>query len=453
MGVRQLLVALLTACLAAPAAFGDGAFPDELSVMLPDADSNRILVGTNFGLVVSSDAGASWRYVCEPFITGSVADTIRFYKAGSDGSVVATSIIAFWQSADGGCTWTRAGGSVAANVLARDVFVDPNDPLFVVAIATDLPAATTDGIHRSFDRGRTYTGPVYRTPNGNRLTGVEIARSDPNVIYATGLQDDSTTPVSAFLLKSVDRGVTWSAPQILDVPSGTEVRIAAVDPADANKVYLRLLGVAAGTDGIALTSNGGQTLSPPPVFTIPGPTTFSTFLVAANGTLFAGTTSSDLYAAPEGTTAFERRIGPRARCLGQRQGSPTAPIYACGDGFLDGYNLGVSDDGAQTFRPVMNFTQIAGPLTCPAVSQGCAAHFATLQQTLGVVPPPVPSGGGGSPPPAKSGCGSVGGDGAALAGLLVAALACSRLLRRAPRPLRRPGRGAEPPGEAGARGA
>src|SRR5207248_5452586 len=282
---------------------------------------------------------------------------------------------------------------------------------------------------RSVDGGRTYTGPVYRTPNGNRLTGVEIARSDPNVIYATGLQDDSTTPVSAFLLESVDRGVTWSAPQILDVPSGTEVRIAAVDPADANKVYLRLLGVAAGTDGIALTSNGGQTLSPPPVFTIPGPTTFSTFLVAADGTLFAGTTSSDLYAAPEGTTAFERRIGPRARCLGQRQGSPTAPIYACGDGFLDGYNLGVSDDGAQTFRPVMNFTQIAGPLTCPAVSQGCAAHFATLQQTLGVVPPPLPSGGGGSPPPAKSGCGSVGGDGAALAGLLVAALGYLKLVR------------------------
>ena len=90
MGARQPIVALLLAAgLGAPAAFADGAFPDELSVMLPEVDPNRILVGANFGLVVSPDAGASWRYVCEPFITGNVADTISFYKAGNDGSVVA----------------------------------------------------------------------------------------------------------------------------------------------------------------------------------------------------------------------------------------------------------------------------------------------------------------------------------------------------------------------------
>jgi uncharacterized protein (TIGR03382 family) len=147
-------------------------------------------------------------------------------------------------------------------------------------------------------------------------------------------------------------------------------------------------------------------------FTIAGPTLFSTFLTAADGTLLAGTTSSDLYAAPAGTTRFQKRTGPRARCLGQRPGDPTAPIYACGDGFLDGYNLGISIDGAQTFTPLMKFTDIAGPLTCPAVTQACAAQFALLQQTLGVAPPPPPppsSGGGGGGSPAKPGCSSAGG--------------------------------------------
>jgi hypothetical protein len=427
MGVRRILVALATAWLAGRAAFADGAFPDEVSVLLPDDDPKRILVGTNFGLVVSPDAGASWRYVCEPFITGSVSDVISFYRAGSDGSVVASSISAFWRSADGGCTWTRAGGSVSTNVLARDLFIDPNDPSLVLAIATALPGSTSDGIHRSADGGLTFAGPVYQT--ANRLSGVEIARSNSNLAYATELQDTTATlAAQAFLVRSVDRGVTWSAPQPLSVASGTEVRIAAVDPRDASKVYLRLLDVAANTDSIAVTSDGGQTLGPP--FTISGPTAFSTFLVGADGTLLAGTTSSDLYAAPAGTTAFVKRTGPRARCLGQRPGSPAAPIYACGDGFLDGYNLGVSNDGALTFSALMKFTDIAGPLTCSAVSQGCAAQFAILQQTLGVVPPP-PSGGGGSPGgAAKSGCGSAGSEGAALPGLLIAALGYSRLARR-----------------------
>jgi photosystem II stability/assembly factor-like uncharacterized protein len=430
MGTRQFLLAMLAASMAASRALADGAFPDEVSVMLPENDPDRILVGTNFGLVISPDAGATWRYVCEPFITGSVNDTITFYQAASDGTVLATSFGGFWRTGDGGCTWTRATGSVA-NEAAGDVFIDANDPKFVVGIATDFIGARMARIHKSVDGGRSFTGPSYET--ANRLTGVEIAQSDPSVIYATEMQDGATQAVHAFLLKSVDRGATWSPPQVLNVPAGTEASIATVDPRDANKVYLRLLNFDTNTDSIALTTDAGQTLPPPDSFTIPGPTTFSAFLVAADGTLFAGTTSSDLYAAPQGTTDFSKLLGPRARCLGQRQGSPAAPIYACGDGFLDGYNLGVSDDSARTFRAVMKFTQISGPLTCPAVSQGCAAQFADLQRTLGVAPPA--GGSGGSPPgPSKSGCGTAPGGSAAL---VLVALAHLKLRRHGATTLRR----------------
>jgi len=212
------------------------------------------------------------------------------------------------------------------------------------------------------------------------------------------------------------------------------VTIAAVDPKVAGTVYLRLQNVGQSSDAIAMTADRGQTLTTP--FTIAGPPLFSTFLTAADGTLLAGTTSSDLYAAPAGTTRFLKRTGPRARCLGQRPGDPTAPIYACGDGFLDGYNLGISVDGAQTFTPLMKFTDIAGPLTsCPtaAVTQACAAQFALLQQTLGVAPPPPPPpspGGGGGGSPAKPGCSSAEAGGAVLLVVLFAALSPSLRGRR-----------------------
>src|SRR4051812_34061259 len=121
MRARRTFVFLAVACFAGRAA-ADGAFPDELSVMLPASDPDRIVIGTNFGLVVSPDAGASWRYACEPYITGSALDVVSLYAAASDGTVMATSSSAFWRSADVGCTWTKAAGSVA-NAQPRDLFV------------------------------------------------------------------------------------------------------------------------------------------------------------------------------------------------------------------------------------------------------------------------------------------------------------------------------------------
>ncbi|MFL5436054.1 MAG: WD40/YVTN/BNR-like repeat-containing protein [Myxococcales bacterium] len=406
--MRFSLLAIAAAALCPFArAIADGAFPDELSVMLPENVPNEILLGTNFGLVISQDQGKSWRYVCEPYITGSVNDNVNFYQAAKNGTVIATSFNGFWRSEDGGCTWTRAGATAA--LVARDLFIDANDPLFVVAIAANLSAGRADEVRVSHDGGITFQGPVYSTPN--RLSGVEIARSDRNVVYVTEISDDPRAAAEAFLLTSLDGGQTFDAVNRvqLPVPPGTEVTIAAVDPKLAGTVYLRLQNGLQRSDAVAVTADRGATLTN--ALTITGTTVLSTFLIAADGTLLAGTTSSDLYAAPAGTTAFQKRTGPRARCLGQRAGDPAAPIYACGDGFLDGYNLGISIDGAQTFTPVMKFTDIAGPLTCPAVTQACAAQFALLQQTLGIAPPPAPppSSGGGGGSPAKPGCSSAGG--------------------------------------------
>src|SRR5262249_52842034 len=135
----------------------------------------------------------------------------------------------------------------------------------------------------------------------------------------------------------------------------------------------------------------------------------SSFLRATDGTLYAGTLSGDLYVRPPGTASFARRAGPHLRCLAQRRGD--ARIYACADGFQDGFNMGYSDDGGQTFQPLFRFTQLAGPLTCPALQIACSAHWELLQLTLGIGGPPGPSPvDGGTSPPSSSGashCGLV----------------------------------------------
>jgi len=83
-----------------------------------------------------------------------------------------------------------------------------------------------------------------------------------------------------------------------------------------------------------------------------------------------------------GPFARQPSSGPKFRCLGQRPGATR--IYACGDLRVDGANLFVSDDGARTFGPLMRFTDIQGPLTCPPVQSNCAAHWERIQGVLGL---------------------------------------------------------------------
>ena len=376
----------------ARSSFADGAFPDELSVYLSASAPNRILLGTNFGLVISEDNGQSWRFVCEFFLTRNQNEIVNFYKVGSDGAVIALSLAHLWRTTDGGCTWTLAGGTVSS-MAVPDAFIDPNDPSFVVAIGNN-PSGS--GLYGSHDGGLTFGAAIY-APTTAVLVSVEIA-STPGVIYVT--QVDNTG--NSYLLKTADGGAHWTRQQ-LSVPSGNEARIMAVDPVDPNKVYLRPLSFGAGTDAIGIATDGGRTLTT--AITLSGGTIyFSSFLRASDGTLFAGTTNGDLYVEAPGETTFTRRVGPRTRCLGQRPGS--SRIYACGDATLDGYNLGYSDDGAHTFQPLMNFTQISGPLTCQAVNDVCAVWYAMLLQTLGVgVDGGTPNRGGNG---SSSHCGAVG---------------------------------------------
>jgi hypothetical protein len=56
----------------------NGAFPDEFSIHFRPSAPHRIFVGPNFGLLVSEDDGATWRYACEPWVTeGSSARSPR----------------------------------------------------------------------------------------------------------------------------------------------------------------------------------------------------------------------------------------------------------------------------------------------------------------------------------------------------------------------------------------
>ncbi len=388
--MRFDIVALAAiASTAASPVRANGAFPDEFSIHFPANAAHRIFMGANFGLLVSEDDGLNWRYSCEPWVvSGSNAGlayaNVSFYQVTADGALLADAgdIRNITRSSDVACTWPSSTGSITGQFVA-DFFPAPTDATFVLA---NVVLSNASYIVASHDGGKAFDLPhLYDTPD--LLTGVEIARSKAGVVYATSV---STSGGPAKFLASNDSGATWAA-TTLQIPSGTEPRILAVDPADEKKVYLRLLAGAL-SDAIAITPDGGQTFQ-----TILPPINgqLSSFLRAGDGAIYAGTRAGKLYVQPAGVTGFTARNAPHLRCLGQRPG--TTRIYACTDMVVDGYSLASSDDNGATFQPVMSFTQLLGPLTCAPVQTNCQAHWERIQGVLGIRPPDAgQSGGGGS---------------------------------------------------------
>lgn len=414
-----IAVALAIATLGSPEARANGAFPDELSIHLPASAPHRILLGANFGLIISEDDGATWRYACEPYVTtGSSAPlssaNVSFYQVTADGAVLADSVN-LTRSPDVGCSWPTASGSVAGAVVS-DIFADPTDPGFALAIIATVGGTNLVASH---DGGKSFGPAMYST--ADLLTGIESARSTPGVVYATAIHSTGSTTSTAVLLRSADSGVTWSAPTTIPAANGTQPSILTVDPADANTVYLRLSSGA--SDSIGITTDGRNVQT---VLTVPG--SFTSFLRASDSTLYAGQVDGSLYVRAPGATVFTKQVGPHLRCLGQRRG--TSRIYACGDGFLDNFSVGTSDDGGKTFQPLMKFNQLLGPLTCAPVPAACNAHWERIQQVLGITPA---SPDGGTPPAVKAGshCASAGADSPLL--LILLAFSLGKSFSRRPK--------------------
>lgn len=371
-----VLAALLSLALASTA-HANGAFPDEFSVHFPAPYPHRMYIGANFGLIVSEDDGATWRYACEPWITAmsnaALSGTnVSFYQVTADGAITAQAQ-KVTRSGDDACTWPPSSGEIVGQVVT-DLFPDPHDATFVVAI---VAIATGSFLVASHDGGETFVGPALYQSN-DLLTAVEISRSTPGVMYATTI---ALSGSGSTLLKSIDSGANWTS-TVIPTDSATQPLILTIDPEDSNTVYLRIVGAL--TDSIVVTIDGGQTFQT--LITINDQ--FSSFLRATDGTLYAGTLSGHLYVLPPGATVFTNHTAPHFRCLGQRPG--TARIFACGDTGRDGFSLGYSDDDGGTFTRMMNFIDIQGPLTCSPVATNCVAHWARIQQVLGISDAGIP---------------------------------------------------------------
>jgi photosystem II stability/assembly factor-like uncharacterized protein len=134
--------------------------------------------------------------------------------------------------------------------------------------ATGVPGRTNvfyigvnnGGVWRSTDFGQVWT-PIFDDQPTGSIGALAVAPSDPDVIYVgsgEGLQrPDLSTGDGVY--KSTDGGKTWKNTGLRD---GQQISAVVVDPRDANRVYVAVLGHPYGANaerGVFRTADGGKT--------------------------------------------------------------------------------------------------------------------------------------------------------------------------------------------------
>src|SRR5215831_17395587 len=121
-------------------------------------------------------------------------------------------------------------------------------------------AQVNGGVWKTDDYGRTWN-PIFDNQPTGSVGSIAVASSDPNVVYVgsgEGLQRPDLS-VGDGLYKSTDAGKTWTH---LGLRDGQQIPQIVVDPRDANRLFVAVLGHPYGPNperGLYRSMDGGRT--------------------------------------------------------------------------------------------------------------------------------------------------------------------------------------------------
>ena len=148
----------------------------------------RVLAATSKGMLVSSDAGMSWKHAA----LGETGEVFALATSPSDPEViVAATRSGFFRSADAGDSWTQVSNQVENMTPHALAFVPSETPV--------LLTTTSSGLFRSHDKGVTWH-PVSGIPRSD-LTGLAI-HPDGRTVFASDFTRGG-------IFRSIDGGSKW----------------------------------------------------------------------------------------------------------------------------------------------------------------------------------------------------------------------------------------------------
>lgn len=366
------LVALGLSLLAPERARANGTFPSVSQLVADPADADHLVLRTTFGLLVTRDRGSTWDWLCE---AGAGYKDVEPPMAVLPGGVILLGVPGGLSRSDAaGCDFELAEG-IDADVY--DLARVPSDADGAVAISG---AGTDAQLWRSADSGKTFA--AVGAPISDFIPAtVDVAATDPAVIYASGLS--GTT--GAFL-RSSDGGQSFTRLELPSTMSARRPFIAAVDPRSADTVYVRF--DVQGSSPLAVTHDGGKSFVTPLTTTV----SLSGFALSPDGrTVVASNAYDGTFRASADTLEFEKVACGGPTCLSFNE----AGLFGCGDQSVDGFIVGRSDDLGATFQRLIDLTCVRGPAACDggtSVGSLCPAAWPDVENQLGATacsPPEV----------------------------------------------------------------
>ena len=173
------------------------------------------------------------------------------------------------------------------------------------------------------------------------------------------------------LLSSHDWGQHWeTSADLVDSFGENPFELLAIDSADPDRIYVRILGPSAET--LAISKDAGKTF----VQSVSIPGKLSAFLKLASGTLMvggtAGTAPVGYRSTDDGQTFAPWPEAPRVHALAERNGK----LYVAASNYDDGYAIAESDDEGTTLKPLAGFGQVSAMKGCVAAvcAEACSYY-------------------------------------------------------------------------------
>jgi hypothetical protein len=394
--------ALVLATLPAAA---NGRFPRAQRLLEDQTDANHLVLAATYGLLVTSDRGASWHHVCEAAFGENDLSVDALTALTSEGALLAGIYSGVSRAARQPCDFTRTLGMNNRQAVP-DFALVAGSPGRVLAILVALPeqGEPYSQLYQSEDDGQSWEplgGPLpeeLKTP----LT-IDVAPTDSNRVYLSGLDADE----SGVLLRSDDGGESFvSFPIPTDAASFENPYIAAVDPTNAERVYVRTdlwaydvtTSTATGNDALLISENGGAEFTVAAraagkllgfAFSPDG----SEYLLGfgdpreAGGGRMTEPDALGIYRASTSGGSLAKIYAGSVGCLSWTEQG----LYVCTHESDTGFSLGFSADTEfdletpPELEPLLVLADVVGPVECEGCSNGaiCQAYWAPTCQAWG----------------------------------------------------------------------
>lgn len=322
-----------------------------------------LVLRSTFGLLVSRDAGRTFRWVCEQTFgySGTWDPPIAF---GRDGTL--------YVGLENGLATTRDFCKVSRvpeleGETVKDLAVDSAGVALVVTTTPARPSALFRGVAGGrFERAGKGLEGMY-------LVTVDAAPSRPSRVYVSG-QPNGT--LKGRLFRSDDGGRHFVELDQVRSHDGAYFLIG-VDPRSPDRVLSRFLHLE-GSE-IALSEDAGKTTRT--VLSIPS-AMYGAAISPDGARVWAGSglPGDGVYTSTDRGRTFARTAQVGVQCLT----ATATSLYQCANPFtVGGPALGVSEDFGASFHALASFTNVEGAEPCDGRLKGpCGESYLEVQATL-----------------------------------------------------------------------